>query len=145
MIPGLALVPGDTLGKKLYNVAIALVVVGIVGWLAYQSLRGDFWKWRATRNDKRADVAEANVRVATRNAQQANGAATNATETRAAMDAATTSTRTNTAEAVRRITNAPAAPVSVSGALSVDLVRELDAARDRAGTAADRLQRTRAR
>jgi hypothetical protein len=135
----LSLLRGDTLGKTLYNYAVAILVVVAIAWGGWTVAKGKFWHWRADTQSARADRAEANAATAQTNATNATGAAVNATQTRAAMDTGTNTARTNTAEAVKRINAHVPTPVAASGVPDPDLVRELRAAHDRARSAADRL------
>lgn len=138
----LSLLRGDTLGKTVYNCIVAGLVVVLLSWAGWTAAKGKFWHWRADRQEVRADRAEAKAEVAAVNAINADGAAANATQTRAALDTATATARTNTAAAVKRINDHAPSPVSATGLPDPVVVRELDSAHDRARSAADRLQRT---
>lgn len=131
---------GETLGKTIYNVVVAVLIVAVLAWFGWTATKAKFWEWRADHNATRAEHAEANVVVAQRNATNATGAAQNATQTRAAMDTATATTRANTAAAVKRINDHASTPVADSGEPDASIMRELTAAHDRARTAADRLR-----
>lgn len=136
----LMLLKGDTLGKTIYNAFILIAVVGMLAFVGAAVVTGKFWHWRANVANERADRAEATAQVATRNAENANAGAANATATRQALDTQRVQISVTTEQSAQRVENGKAL-VDDSGDLDADLVRELDAARTRAGTAANRLQR----
>lgn len=131
---------GETLGKTIYNVLVFLAALGLVGYLAFSMIAGKFWHWRADKANDRADHAEAVAAVQTRNATNADGSAANATITRDNMDRGKLEITVRTEQAAEKYDNATTI-VSDSGDLDPDLVRDVEAARDRARSAADRLQR----
>lgn len=132
-----ALLKGPTLGRTLYNVLVLLAALAFVSLLVLALIFGKGW---SLQRQKTAD-AQAGERVQARAAEANAGAASNAAQTRAAVDSAIIGVRTTTQEAATRIEDAKFT-VGPDGALPDDLVRELDAATRRASAAGDRLQRT---
>jgi hypothetical protein len=140
MIPGFALLKGPTLGQTVYNVLAAAALLGVLSWVGIGVASGKFWKWRAHSLEDRAIGAENRAATAETNAANANGSAANATQTRAAIDAGTLSIRVTTEQAAGRVEYG-AYDIGDDGSLPPDLVRDVDAAHDRARAAANRLQR----
>lgn len=136
---------GETLGKTIYNYVAAVVLLIVIIWVGWGLATGKYWKWKADRLETRAENAEAVAATATVNAENANGSAANATATRAGMDGQTIEIRVRTEDAARRIETHVPTDVDADGAVPADILRELESAHDRAGAAADRLQRTRPR
>lgn len=138
----LLLLKGDTLGKTIYNTLAALAILAVLTAVGFGVITGKFWKWKAGRAEDRAENAEAVAETATTNAQNANGSAENASMTRGRMDGGTFEIRLTTDQAATRAENYDDSnDVRDASGLPVDLVRELESAEDRAGAAADRLQR----
>jgi len=140
----LVFLKGDTLGKTIYNGLVFVAILGLAGYIGVGIVSGKFWHWRADRADARADRAEAVAEVQTRNAANAEGAAENASFTRDNMDRDRIEITLKTEQAATRAENATTT-VGNDGGLDPDLLRELEAARNSAGSAANRLQRARSR
>lgn len=133
---------GATVGATVYNYAVAIALVGLLIFGGYVILTGKWYQWRADVANKRADVAEENAAVAQGNADRANGAAENAAITREKIDAGKLDIIVTTnAAATRAEKYDPTIDPDYDGGVSPDLVRELEAAQDRARTSANRLQR----
>lgn len=137
-------IKGETLGKTIYNVAVLVAIVCIVGYVGFVAISGRVWEWRAHRAENRADSAEATAKVAVKAATDSDGAAGNATLTRSRVDVVVSDIRSRSEEAAGRAVNYEG-DVPTDGTLPDDLVRELDEATDRASGAANRLQRKGAR
>lgn len=140
----LTLLKGDTLGKTIYNVLAAIALASIVGWFGWGVVTGKYWKWQAQRQEDRADRAEQQAATAQGNANSANYGALNASQTRANMSTAAIDIRLLTEQAAGRAETYDPNDFDSNGAMPTNVVRELDAAEDRAGTAADRLRGKRA-
>lgn len=133
---------GATLGQTIYNYLAAIALIGLLLFGSYVLITGKFWHWRADVANKRADNAEAAAEISQGNADRANGAAENATFTREQMDAGKLDIHvTTTAAAERAEKYDPTNDPDFDGGVSDDLVRELEAAKARAGAASNRLQR----
>lgn len=133
---------GTSLGATVYNYVAAAALLGLLMFGAYILLTGKYWKWQANRANDRADVAEENAATAQGNADRANGAAGNATLTRQNMDRGKLDiTVTTNAAAARAEKYDPTNDPDYDGGVSPELVRELEAAQNRARAASDRLQR----
>lgn len=131
--------PRPTLGQTIYLGIVGALLLIAVGFFAW----GQFSSWRAGNWKDRAKDAQAAAGAAQANADSANAGAANATLTRQNMDAGTVTVRVETEAAARRIegyANRPA-PVADLAPVDPDVVRELEAAEDRARAAADRLRR----
>lgn len=137
----LLLLRGDTLGKTIYNTLAAVALLGVLSWVGWGIVSGKYWKWKADRLEDRAELAEENAKTAQGNAHSADVGAANASQTRATMDGGTFEIRLTTDAAAGRAESYDAINDDSSDSLPADLVRELDAAKDRAGAAANRLQR----
>lgn len=135
------LLRGDTLGRTVYNVLAALAVLAVLAFLAFSG----FQSWRIGNLKDRAESAEANAAAQTKAADDNAGAALNATATRAAVDNAILQIRVTTEQAAARAAANESNAPGDDGSPSADLLRELEEARTRATSAADRLQRTRPR
>lgn len=138
----LVFLKGDTLGKTIYNALVLVAILGLVGYVGFGIVSGKFWHWRTNVANERADRAEAVAEMQTRNAVNASGAAENASLTRGNMDRDRIEITLKTEQAAVRAENATTT-ASDDGGLPPDLLRELEAARNDARSAADRLQRTR--
>lgn len=132
---------GDTLGKTVYNVLKLLAALGVVAWLVFALVTGRIYEWRLNRATDRAETAEATAQVATKAAADSDAAAVNATDTRGRVDRVVVEVQNQTQQAVERARNYEGS-IPADGSLPADLVRELEEARTRATTAANRLQRT---
>lgn len=137
----LLLLKGETLGKTIYNSLVFAAVLFLVVYVGFGMVSGKFWHWRADKANERADRAEAVAEVAQHNADNANGSAENAAITRSNMDQGKLTITVKTEQAAEKYDGATTV-VDDDGSLDVDLVRDIQAARNRAGAAADRLQRT---
>ena len=138
----LLMLKGDTLGKTVYNVLAAAAVTVIAVWFAFVLISGQLWRWYAGRQSDRADRAESAAQIATHNAASANAGAANAGQTRATMDAQRVNVHVTTEQAATRAESYDPTRYDLDdGAVPDELVRELEAARRRAGAAADRLRR----
>jgi hypothetical protein len=136
----LVFLKGETLGKTIYNGLVFVAIIGLAGYIGLGIVSGKFWHWRADKANERADRAEAVAETASRNAANADGSAQNATFTRDNMDRDRIEITLKTEQAATRVENATTT-VGDDGGLDPDLMRELEAARDNAGSAARRLQR----
>lgn len=137
----LLLLKGDTLGKTIYNtVAFVALLVGL-SYLGFGLVTGKYYKWQAGRQEDRADRAESNLKVATKNADDANTGAAIGNETRGKMDKSTVDIRVFTDKGAGRVENYESDTANDDGTLPDDIVRELNAAHARARAAADQLQR----
>lgn len=133
---------GASVGATVYNYLAAGALLGLLVFGSYVVLTGKYWKWQAGRANDRADVAEENAATAQGNADRANGSAENATFTRQRMDDGKLDITVTTTQAAERAEKYdPTIDPDYDGGVSPDLVRELEAAQDRARAAKNRLQR----
>lgn len=135
--------------KQYLMLAAALLIAGVLGW---SQLKGKWYAWRASVWKERAEEWSAIAKTQERRAKDADGAAQNASQTRANTDAAVTGTRNATEASAQRLESeqenppplgAGTAASAAARRVPADVEFQEGAAAYRA--AADRLQRTRAR
>lgn len=146
MVNPLLLLRGPTLGATVYRCLIAAAVLALVAYIGVISFTGRWANWKLRRTEAVLEVTQQRAAVAEINATNADGAAQNATVTRAEMDTSSSTIRDTAAQAAARIENdVEDLPLPVGADASSDLdprvLREIDAASSHARSAAARLQR----
>jgi len=146
----LLLLRGKTLGGTIYRSLIAVAVLGLLAYVGFVIVTGRWANWKLRRTEAVLEVTQQRAAVAEINATNADGAAANASVTRADMDLSTSTIRETAAAAAERIENDVDELPLPEGAdpapgLDPSVVRELETADRKARAAADRLLGTRAR
>jgi len=139
-----AILVGKTLGQTIYRCLVAAALLALLAYLAVVVITGRWAEWKLRRTEAALEVAVGKAAVAETNAANADGAAQNATVTRAEMDASTSTIRDTAAAAAERIENdVDELPIPTGADPSSDLdpsvLREIQAADRKARSAADRV------
>ena len=114
--------------------------------VVYGVFSGKYWKYRAERSKERAMAAAAEAIIEADRRKQSEAGATIATDTRAGMDRIEIDVNLPAEQAARRMeSNAQANPDPAAGRPDPVVMRELEAAADKAESAGNRLQREKSR